>query len=228
MNAKTLLADPPRAHLDSAGNPVPWQVASRIIEIIDANVTPESRTLETGAGFSTGMFAAKGCEHTCVVPWRSEVELIEDWARRVGVSLERVEFQCGRSEDVLPRLDSTPLDFVLIDGGHGFPTPFIDWWYAGGRLRRGGLLVIDDTELWTGRVLSGFLHEQPGWERVESLPLRSMVFRRTEDPSDALEDWRHQPYVVKRSYVGAIRGVVRKAVRGATLVQDRSRGSGRA
>jgi hypothetical protein len=224
VDVQQLRADPPGAHLDSQGNRVPWQVASRILEIIDAHVGSESVTLETGAGFSTGMFAIKGSDHTCIVPWTSERDRLHAWAERVGVSMDRVHFECERSENVLPRLEPTPLDFVLIDGGHGFPTPFIDWFYAGRRLKRGGLLAVDDTELWTGRVLSQYLKEQEGWEVVESLPLRSVVFRRTSEPSDDLEEWVDQPFSRKRSYVGGYRGLIRKAVRATERVRTSATG----
>ena len=36
------------------------------------------------------------------------------------------------------------------------PAPFIDFWFAGGRLVPGGLLVVDDTHLRACRVLADF------------------------------------------------------------------------
>lgn len=215
MDLQGLLANPPGTHLSQAtGEPLPWQIAPRVLEIIDASVGPDSRTLETGAGVSTALFALKGCAHTCVVPWTSERDRLEAWGEQAGVSFDRVTFECEPSEQVLPRLEPEPLDFVLIDGGHGFPTPFIDFFYAGRRLRRGGLLAIDDTQIWTGRVLHKFLAEQPGWEIAEEFRLRSTVFRRTEEPGAALEEWNEQPFVRRRSFAGGARGLVRKAVRG--------------
>jgi Methyltransferase domain len=137
--------------------------------------------------------------------------------------MDHVTFHCGRSDEVLPGLDPSPLDFVLIDGGHGFPVPFIDWWYAGQRLRAGGLVVVDDTHLWTGRILARFLQEEPNWELVETLPMRSVVFRRTSDGPAGLQEWNRQPFVSRRSYVGGFRGVVRKTVRGASMLRGAAR-----
>jgi predicted O-methyltransferase YrrM len=216
VDLEALLADPPAAHVSKAtGKRLPWQIAPQVLELIDASVGPESRTLETGAGVSTALFASKGCEHTCVVPWTSERDRLLDWGERAGVSFERVAFECEVSERVLPRLEPSPLDFVLIDGGHGFPTPFIDFYYAGLRLRAGGLLAVDDTHIWTGRVLHGFLKAQPDWELVRELRLRSSIFRRTSEPSAELEEWNQQPFVVRHSFAGGLRGAVRKGVRGA-------------
>jgi predicted O-methyltransferase YrrM len=222
VDLQGLLANPPGTHVSrETGEPLPWQIAREVLGLIDRSVGPESRTLETGAGVSTALFALKGAEHTCVVPWTSERDRLEAWGEQNGVSFERVTFECEPSEDVLPRLDGEPLDFVLIDGGHGFPTPFIDFFYAGRRLKRGGLLVVDDTQIWTGRVLHGFLKEQSGWEVVEELRMRSTVFRRTEEPGSGLEEWNDQPYVRRRSFAGGARGLVRKALRGADRISRR-------
>jgi predicted O-methyltransferase YrrM len=222
VDLQGLLANPPGTHVSKeTGERLPWQIAPEVLELIDASVGPESHTLETGAGVSTALFALKGCAHTCVVPWTSECDRLQAWGAQTGVSFDRVTFECEPSERVLPRLDSQPLDLVLIDGGHGFPTPFIDFFYAGRRLRRGGLLVVDDTQIWTGRVLHSFLKEQPGWEVAEELRMRSTVFRRTEEPGASLQEWNEQPYVKRRSYAGGARGLVRKLARGADRITRR-------
>jgi hypothetical protein len=172
--------------------------------MIDAHVADGQRTLETGAGVSTVMFALKGAHHTAVVYHDGEIKRIRDWCAEQGISTERVEFVHGRSEELLPGMGSEPLDFVLIDGGHQFPVPFVDWLYAGRRLREGGHLIVDDVHIWTGQVLRGFLDEQPGWELVEDLPLRSALFRRV--PGDSwLQEWGQQPYVARRSVSGGRR-----------------------
>jgi predicted O-methyltransferase YrrM len=223
VDLQGLLANPPGTHVSKAtGEPLPWQIAPRVLELIDASVGSQSRTLETGAGVSTALFALKRCRHTCVVPWTSERDRLHAWGAEAGVSFDNVTFECEPSEDVLPRLGPEPLDFVLIDGGHGFPTPFIDFFYAGRRLRKGGLLAVDDTQIWTGRVLHRFLKDQPGWELVEELRMRSTVFRRTGEPGEnGLQEWNEQPYVRRHSYAGGARGLVRKALRGADQITRR-------
>src|SRR4029077_5196434 len=129
---------------------------------IAGEVARGSLPLETGAGLSTLVFAVSGCEHTCVVPFVEEVERIRGWCEANGVPTERLRLETARSEERVSRLAGDgPLDLVLIDGGHGFPTPFVDWWYAGRRLKGGGTLIIDDNHLWTGPVLRGFLAGPP-------------------------------------------------------------------
>jgi hypothetical protein len=213
INLDTLLADPPALHLLPDGSPAPFESSERVLRVIDESVGEGSKTLETGAGLSTVLFALRGAEHTCVVPFGTQIARIRDWCAEAGVSLERVTFHQGRSEDVLPRLsDDHQLDLVLIDGGHAFPIPFIDWHYGGRRLGPGGLLIVDDTQLWTGRVLRGFLAAEPGWELVESLPLRAAIFRRTAVEGSSV-DWNEQPYVFRRSFESTPGRLVRKTVR---------------
>lgn len=218
MDLERLLSDPPTLHLTAEGLPVPYESSEEILRLIDREVGPGARTLETGAGISTVLFALKGARHVCVVPGAEEVERIRRWCDGAGVSTADVTFVVQRSEEALPRLELDSLDFVLIDGGHAFPTPFIDWYYAGRRLIPGGVLAIDDIQLWTGRVLDRFLHEEPGWEREEVLPMRASVFRCTAEQGD-LGEWVHQPYVVRRSWSFGGRGLVRKVVKGVHAVR---------
>jgi predicted O-methyltransferase YrrM len=218
VDLDTLLSNPPALHLDAAGNPVPFEADLRVLRRIADAVGPGSRTLETGGGLSTLVFAVRGCEHTCVVPFETEVQRITAWCREHGVPTENLRFETRRSEEALPQLEPTELDLVLVDGGHGFPTPFVDWWYAGRRLRAGGLLVIDDTHLWTGAVLRDFLAEQPGWTLQETFAMRAAIVRR-DAVLEGHEDWVDQPYVVKRSFHQGARGTVRRGVRGLDLLR---------
>ncbi len=67
---------------------------------------------------------------------------------------------------------------MLIDGGHGFPTPYVDWFYTAGKLKKGGFLIVDDVGLWSCQILRDFLIEQPHWEFVAEYEERTAVFRK--------------------------------------------------
>lgn len=211
MDLRALLREAPAFHVDEGLRPVSLQVSTVVLQAIDAVVRPGWRTVETGAGLSTVLFALRAAEHLCVTPAAAEVERIRAWCAARGIDLGRVRFEVARSEAVLPRLDLPELDLVLIDGGHGFPTPFVDWCYTADRLRVGGLLIVDDIHLWTGAVLRDFLTEEPGWVLRDEFPMRAVIFEKTA-PMPALPEWFAQPYVARRSgRAGTIGRLTRRA-----------------
>ncbi len=201
MDLRALLRDAPQFHVDEGQNPRSLQASDEVLGVIDGAVRPGWRTLETGSGLSTVVFALRGAEHVCVTPAAAEVEKIRTYCAGRGIALDRVRFHTERSELVLPRLAPSPLDLVLIDGGHGFPSPFIDWFYTATALKVGGLLVVDDTQLWTGRVLRDFLDAEPAWTLRREFPLRAVVFEKTAE-LPAQPEWTDQPYVARRSVRG--------------------------
>lgn len=168
------------------------------LRFIAATVKEGQRTLETGSGYSTIVFAKAGSEHTVVVPNEFEGGRIRKYCASAGIDDSRVTFHFEPSERVLPLLPPDPLDLVLIDGSHSFPHTFIDWFYTAHRLNVGGYMLIDDVHLWTGRELRDFLIKDPAWKRETEFLGRTVLFRKVAatDP-DVL--WTDQPVVVKRS-----------------------------
>jgi hypothetical protein len=187
-----LLAAKPRLHLDGKAS---WQCLPLVLDFIDRTVQPGWQTLETGAGLSTAVFALRGARHTAVMPAADEAVRIRAFCREHGIPTDDVEFVIQRSELALPAMTSGPLDLILIDGHHGFPTPFLDWYYTADRLRVGGLLIVDDTQLWTGHTLKQFLVRQPGWQVATDFAPRSVVFRKVDDVSVHTHHV-DQPYVM--------------------------------
>jgi predicted O-methyltransferase YrrM len=167
------------------------------LRFLDQNVAEGSRTLETGSGLSTLLFAYKSALHTCVTPWKLEKLRIEQHCAECGIPTERLRFAIGSSDEILPKLlDSGQLDLVLVDGGHGFPMPFVDWLYCAPRLAIGGILVIDDTHLWTGAVLRDFLLLESEW-KLEASFARGSAFRKIKEFRN--KEWNEQRYVLERS-----------------------------
>jgi hypothetical protein len=194
MDLDGLLADPPLVHV---GGRHTWKLDPSVLQYLEPRIGDRSRTLETGSGVSTVLFAIKQTHHTCIVPSSEEVQRIEEYCRERGIALDRTRFHTRASEIVLPGLEDDPLDLVLIDGGHGFPTPVIDWFYTAGRLEVGGLLVMDDTDIWTGAILKSFLCEEPGWRLERDFMGRTAVFEKLQ-PFEPRE-WRNQPFVVRKT-----------------------------
>ena len=198
-----LLTDPPAIHGDeeSGQERLTHGLSVPALRFIAETVRPGHRTLETGAGFSTIVFASVGATHTTVMPNAFEVDRIKAYCAANQIDDGNVTFQVQPSERVLPVLDDDPLDLVLIDGSHSFPHTYIDWFYTAHRLNVGGYLLLDDVHIWTGRQLRDFMRADPAWEFVTEYLGRTSLFRKVAatDP-DVL--WTDQPVVVKRSGLG--------------------------
>ena len=57
MDIHNLLNNPPKLHTDSLGKPISWQLDDEVLSFIHHNIDSKSKTLETGAGISTIIFA---------------------------------------------------------------------------------------------------------------------------------------------------------------------------
>ena len=76
--------------------------------------------------------------------------------------------------------------------------PYIDWYYTADRLKVGGLLVLDDTQLGPVHVLKEFLSKEPEWQLEENFLPRSAVFRKVR-PGSCVKNEFWQPYVVDKT-----------------------------
>jgi predicted O-methyltransferase YrrM len=171
-----------------------WSIGEDVLRWLCTALEPGARTLETGCGYSTVVFAAAGCRHTAISPDRIEHDAVRDWCRRHDVTAD-LELVAACSQDVLPRLVPEPLDLILIDGDHAFPAPFIDWYYTAEGLRPGGTLLVDDTQIPTGAVLRDFLLREKGRWLHERDFGKTAVFRRvTDGPVVRGLWWGQQPW----------------------------------
>lgn len=197
MDLSELLKAQPKMH-SLRGQPISWQLSDDLLRFIDAHVHSGAKTLEIGAGVSTILFVMKGAIHLCVVPAKDEVTRIQTFCCEHGIPLDNLTFEIDCSDRCLPRLDLAGLDFVLIDGAHGFPIPFLDWYYTADRLKVGGFLAIDDTHIWTGYILKMFLKAEPEWTLEADYGPRSVVFRKLKEGGLGRNEWR-QPYIVEQT-----------------------------
>ena len=180
------------------GGTANWGISLEALEFIKNHLPSGARTLETGAGISTIFFAKQGYRHTAVTPSADEVERIKTACKEQEIDLSKVDFRISPSEMALPAFNE-PLDLVLIDGGHGFPVPQIDWYYGSRCLKVGGLLAVDDVPTWTGGILRDFLRKQPGWTYLTTISAKTAFFRL--DRAFQYTEWNEQPYVVSKSRV---------------------------
>lgn len=189
----------PMLHHDAEGRAVSWRLSEDALRFIDQRVRDGARTVETGEGMSTVLLASKGCGHTVVSPNHVVFTVIRDFCKKEGVPLDSVEFVEDFSEQALPRLELQDLDFALIDGCHGFPTPFLDWFYVAQSLKRGGVVLLDDTQIWTAAVLRDFLQSEKGnWRMVADWPGRACAFEKLID-APPVSEWNMQPFVKEQT-----------------------------
>jgi hypothetical protein len=172
-----------------------WALHPAVLDWIASRVRPGFRTLETGCGYSTIVFALWGCHHDAVSPFPEEHQSVNDWCREHGASVETVTYRAGPSSRVLPSLNATPLDLVLIDGEHAVPIPLIDFFYTADRLVEGGLLLVDDLQLPSVQQLCDFLDtESPRWQFIEQVD-RTRIYRKCVE-GKVIEgiNWMKQPF----------------------------------
>jgi len=93
-------------------------------------------------------------------------------------------------------LSSVELDLVLIDGDHSFPAPVIDWYYTAHRLKVGGLMVVDDTDIVTGLLLVDFMRADPKWTTVwRHRSGRFAIHRKLTRPINDFAWWNQTYYL---------------------------------
>ena len=197
-----LLAEPPRLHHWSGR----WQVGGIKGALAEAVVfelkrLPGFRVIETGAGLSTLLFLCMSTEPVVsIAPDSGLFDRIAQEARRRGVKADHLEAHVGYSELVLPQLmgDGRRFNVAFIDGGHGWPTVFVDFCYMNAMLDKSGLLFLDDLQLHSVQQLNLLLLEQPGFEEVRNLGGKMAAFRKTTD-APFLPDHTQQPFIVASS-----------------------------
>jgi hypothetical protein len=186
--------------------------------------------LETGAGNSTLTFLfASPAKLISIAPDAPLFERIGAFCEREGIDAAPLEAHVDISELVLPELarGETNVDLALIDGGHGWPTVFVDFCYINAMLRRDGVMILDDLHLHSVKELARLLMRDRKRFTLERDMGKSLAVRKLTDER-FLPDWMHEPYIVSRSarnsafpndlFPGFARYVLGRALRPAQLV----------
>jgi cyclopropane fatty-acyl-phospholipid synthase-like methyltransferase len=201
FDLQTIISDPPKLHEENGQLISDWRIDNTTCFQLNGRLKPGLRTLETGAGLSTIIFAANGCQHTCITPSEAQVDRIQDYCRSANIDTSIVEFIVAKSSDVIHQLPRSEFDLILIDGCHGFPSIFVDFYYAAKLLKIGGTLIIDDMHIYTCQLAARFAQSDPGWN-VEKKTTRVAFATKVSDTID--KEWSHQQFVVRRSSVSKL------------------------
>jgi Methyltransferase domain len=196
FDLKTILLDPPKLHDDKGQLISDWRLDNTTCLELNSRLKAGLKTLETGAGLSTIIFAANGCQHTCITPVKAQADRIQDYCRSANIDTSNIQFVIAKSSDIIHQLPRSEFDLILIDGCHGFPSIFVDFYYAAKLLKIGGTLIIDDMHIYTCQLAARFLQSDPGWN-VELKTKRVVFGIKVSDTIDL--EWTSQKYVVRRS-----------------------------
>ena len=171
-----------------------WNALPETLSLIARHVKAADRTVETGAGASTVVFAASGARHTAISPIADEHERIRAWCREHEVEDGNVSFMVGTSDRVLPAMaEDEAFDAAFIDGKHSFPHPVVDWHYITTALKPGGVLLVDDLPIPAVAPVVRHMLVDPAWEMLELADNRAGAFRKLAEPEPG-DDWEAQPY----------------------------------
>lgn len=197
MNVQQLLARPPKLHGPENALFDHYRLEDELFHFLDHNIREGMKTLEIGAGSSTIIFALKKAKHVCIVPDQQQIERIKHYCSDTNISLDDVEFIADTSQSALPTIEAKDFDCILIDGNHGFPSVFVDWYYSAGITKVGGIIIIDDLHIWTCSTLVDILRSEPEWQLVKETS-RAAIFKKIAHGSEQKE-WVYQQYVTSRS-----------------------------
>ena len=171
---ESLRRSPPPLHGDGEF----WGVAWEALAWIERHVEAGMATLETGAGASTIVFAARGAVHEAVTPVPEEEARVRRACAARGIDDSGVTFHIGPSQDVLPSRPARELDLVLLDGAHGFPYPILDWWFLAPQLRVGGRMLLDDAYLPAVAAIVEHARSSNAWELERAVSFRTACIRK--------------------------------------------------
>jgi hypothetical protein len=199
MNVYEMIQNKPHLHVFGDGTPRLMSLLDHALKWMadELSAKPNAVTLETGYGLTTVLMTMLARKHYSIAPDEPGYQRVLNYCEQNGIPSNSLEYFAGRSEDVLPSLaiEDESLDLVLIDGGHGFPTPFVDYAYTFKKIKIGGYLVVDDLQLVTGMMLRDFLLQSEEWKLAGYFDGKTCSFRK-EMHTDG-KDWSRQPYMTQ-------------------------------
>jgi hypothetical protein len=170
-----------------------------ISEIISGSFD-HPRIVETGAGNTTITFLHLDPERVVsIAPDAALRDRIIGYCDDHQIPVDRLDYRVEHSEVELPALAASgeQFDVAFIDGSHGWPSVFVDFCYSNMLLPMGGLLFIDDVQLYSVAELCRLLDKQPGYELVHDLG-KVQVWRK-DTGQRFLPGHAGEPYIVERT-----------------------------
>jgi len=167
-----------------------------------------THTLEVGLAFGfSALYICEGLlltgnpnpKHVTLDPWQ-----LSGYANRGLEILDQagvkplVEFHNEKSQLALPQFlkEGRQFDLAFVDGNHRFDAVFLDLYYLGHLVRKGGIIILDDYDLPGIKRAAAFFINNLTWKIEETSPPEDqhhwVVLRTSED-----EDTRDFRYFVE-------------------------------
>lgn len=161
---------------------------------------------ETGTGKTTLIFSHLSPDHT-VFTLGPESDSLPKTRSHPLLNQATTTFIEGPTQLTLPQHTfKYPLDFVLLDGPHGFPFPQLEYYYLYPHLRPGAILMVDDIHIRTIYDLFLFLNEDAMFNLTEVVA-NTAFFHRTDAPTfpSLGDNWWEQGYNANHFLVVEVR-----------------------
>jgi predicted O-methyltransferase YrrM len=150
----------------------------------------KARSLETGIGFSTAIFASFGWKHIGISPVEEEIQNFKKFLRYMKKNTyTKPKLICDNSFEVFKKLKfNYKFDFILIDGNHAFPHVMLDFFYTSQMLKIGGFLALDDINLPGPKIVLDYALTRPYWS-VWDQGEKWVILQLVAECRVATEDW---------------------------------------
>lgn len=175
-----------------------------------------SHSVETGSGKTTLLLSHLSRDHK-VFAKENENRSITVARESPLLNRNTVQFIEGPTQLTLPRHQfENKLQFVLLDGPHGYPFPELEYYYLYPQLETDGVLVVDDIHIPTIYRMFEFPREDQMFRLLEVVGTTAF-FVRTDAPlfSPRGDGWWLQNFNSQRFPIGAkvsLIGRLRRAV----------------
>lgn len=156
--------------------------------------------IETGAGLSTIWLLSLGFEVHSFVASEEVVQRMRKFLESYPELMDNWHVDVGFSELTLPPFAlggaAPSVGLCLIDGGHGIQTVFVDFVYSNYCLSKGGIMLIDDIEIGSPKLLDAVLQEDSNFATYKKTKKLS-AYQKVSD-NRLLPDWGAQKDILQQ------------------------------
>lgn len=91
ISFKELIESPPKVHNWGTGAFTSSGLPFKVFEFMSGYLNSKTKSVETGMGITTALFALKGGRHTCISPDSEEIERLKQYAKQKNLFSRIIE-----------------------------------------------------------------------------------------------------------------------------------------